>query len=29
VFETYHALSLMLVLGGIWLSEKGKAKLAG
>jgi len=29
VFETYHALSLMLVLGGIWLSEKGKPKPAG
>jgi drug/metabolite transporter (DMT)-like permease len=29
VFETYHALSLMLVLGGIWLSEKGKPKLVG
>lgn len=26
VFELYHALSLLLVLGGIWLSEKGKMK---
>ena len=26
VFEMYHALSLMLVLGGIWLSERGKPK---
>jgi drug/metabolite transporter (DMT)-like permease len=24
VFEVYHALSLLLVLGGIWLSERGK-----
>ena len=26
VFELYHAVSLLLVLGGIWLSEKGKVK---
>lgn len=26
VFELYHALSLLLVLGGIWISEIGKAK---
>jgi drug/metabolite transporter (DMT)-like permease len=26
VFELYHALSLVLVLGGIWLSETGKHK---
>jgi len=26
VFELYHALSLLLVLGGIWLSEIGKHK---
>lgn len=26
VFEFYHALSLALVLGGIWISEKGKPK---
>lgn len=24
-FETYHAAALVLVLGGIWLSERGKA----
>jgi len=29
VFEIYHALSLLLVLGGIWLSELGKAHSAG
>ncbi len=29
VFETYHALSLLLVLGGIWLSEKGKRRVEG
>ena len=28
VFEFYHALSLLLVLGGIWVSELGKAKPA-
>jgi drug/metabolite transporter (DMT)-like permease len=28
VFEIYHALALLLVLGGIWLSEKGKPKPA-
>ena len=27
VFQAYHALALMLVLGGIWLSEIGKTKL--
>ena len=26
VFELYHALSLLLVLGGIWLSEFGKPR---
>jgi len=26
VFQLYHALALMLVLGGIWLSELGRAK---
>jgi drug/metabolite transporter (DMT)-like permease len=26
VFQMYHALALMLVLGGIWLSELGKAR---
>jgi len=25
-FELYHALALKLVLGGIWLSEIGKAE---
>lgn len=29
VFELYHALSLLLVLGGIWLSELGKPHPAG
>jgi drug/metabolite transporter (DMT)-like permease len=29
VFEVYHALSLLLVLGGIWLSELGKPHPAG
>ncbi len=29
VFELYHALSLAMVLGGIWLSEFGKAKRPG
>ncbi|MDH3634903.1 MAG: DMT family transporter [Gammaproteobacteria bacterium] len=28
VFELYHAISLGLVLGGIWLSERGKPKQA-
>jgi len=28
VFEGYHALSLLLVLGGIWLSEFGKHRPA-
>ena len=26
VFQIYHALALMLVLGGIWLSEIGKTR---
>jgi drug/metabolite transporter (DMT)-like permease len=26
VFQMYHALALILVLGGIWLSEIGKAR---
>ena len=26
VFELYHAFSLLLVLGGIWLSEVGKSR---
>ena len=26
VFRMYHALALILVLGGIWLSETGKAR---
>lgn len=29
VFETYHALSLFMVLGGIWISEAGKLKKPG
>jgi drug/metabolite transporter (DMT)-like permease len=29
VFEAYHAVSLLLVLGGIWLSELGKPRSAG
>jgi drug/metabolite transporter (DMT)-like permease len=28
VFQFYHALALMLVLGGIWLSEIGKTRRA-
>ncbi len=28
VFQAYHALALMLVLGGIWLSEIGKTRQA-
>lgn len=28
-FQLYHALSLILVLGGIWLSERGKNRRAG
>lgn len=28
VFEPYHALSLLLVLGGIWISELGKPRVA-
>ena len=28
VFEMYHAISLLLVLGGIWLSEFGKSRPA-
>ncbi|MDH3537936.1 MAG: DMT family transporter, partial [Gammaproteobacteria bacterium] len=28
VFELYHALALLLVLGGIWLSEIGKSRPA-
>ena len=29
VFELYHALSLLLVLGGIWVSEYGKPRAPG
>jgi hypothetical protein len=25
-FQTHHALALMLVLGGIWMSEVGRVK---
>ena len=28
IFRNYHGLALALVLGGIWLAERGKAKLA-
>ena len=27
-FETYHAVALALVFGGIWLSEMGRVKQA-